>query len=104
MKPHAGNEFAAFIGIDWADAEHELAGPTPLGESPASWRLHGRLDATRSAPHSARRRFEHPVPNDPLADGFQGPCGAPARPLSLLTVWRAIVKAGVWRADQAAIR
>ena len=57
MKPHAGNEFAAFIGIDWADAKQ-----TPLGESPASWRLHGRLDATRSAPHSARRRFEHPVP------------------------------------------
>jgi hypothetical protein len=32
-KPHAGNEFAAFIGIDWADAKHVLAGPTPLGES-----------------------------------------------------------------------
>ena len=50
MKPHAGNEFAAFIGIDWADAKHVLAGPTPLGENPASWRLRERLDATRSGP------------------------------------------------------
>jgi hypothetical protein len=46
----------------------------------ASWRLHGRLDATRSAPHSARRRFEHPVPYDPRQMDQ-------ARPLSLLTVW-----------------
>jgi hypothetical protein len=31
----------------------------------AIWRRHGRLDATRSPPHSARRRFEHPIHNDP---------------------------------------
>ena len=34
---------------------------------------------------------------------FKGHVALKHVPLSLLTVWRAIVKAGVWRADQAAI-
>jgi hypothetical protein len=24
MKPHGGNDLGAFIGIDWADAKHDI--------------------------------------------------------------------------------
>jgi transposase len=57
MKPPADSEFAAFIGIDWADAKHDLCLQTTDSEEREFVVLPHRADAIEAWACSLRQRF-----------------------------------------------
>jgi Transposase len=57
MKPPADSEFAAFIGIDWADAKHDLCLQTADSGEREFVVLPHRADAIEAWARSLRQRF-----------------------------------------------
>ena len=57
MKPCADTDFAAFIGIDWADAKHDLCMQIAQGEAREFSVLPHRADAIEAWAASLRQRF-----------------------------------------------
>jgi hypothetical protein len=57
MKLQADTEFAAFIGIDWADTKHDLCLQTADGEKRELVVLPHRADAIEAWARSLQQRF-----------------------------------------------
>ena len=59
MKPQpTGNDFAAFIGIDWADAKHDICLQTAHAARRESSILPHRPDAIEAWTGTLRQRFQ----------------------------------------------
>src|SRR5256884_6448632 len=67
MKPHVAEAFAAFVGLDWADAKHDVC----LQAAGSEQREHSSLDHTPEAIEtwvcSLQKRFE----GKPIAIGLE---------------------------------
>ena len=57
MKLHADTDFAAFIGLDWADAKHDLCMQITHSEEREFSVLPHRADAIEAWARSLRQRF-----------------------------------------------
>jgi len=57
MKPQPDAEFAAFVGIDWADAKHDICLQVAHGEEREFAVLSHRADAIQAWAAALRQRF-----------------------------------------------
>jgi hypothetical protein len=57
MQRESQEEFAAFVGLDWADAKHAVCLPATGTERRAFLRLAHRPDALDAWVHTLRTRF-----------------------------------------------
>lgn len=57
MKPQPDAEFAAFVGIDWADTKHDICLQVANGEEREFAVLPHRADAIAAWACSLRQRF-----------------------------------------------
>src|SRR6266852_9260279 len=57
MKPQPDTEFAAFVGIDWADAKHDICMQVANAEAREVSVLAHRAEAIEAWASSLRRRF-----------------------------------------------
>ena len=62
MTHVAPEAFAAFIGIDWADAQHDVCLQTADATKRECQLEHTPRPLTRGAPHCARGSLAHPWP------------------------------------------
>jgi hypothetical protein len=60
MKPQAPEALAAFIGLDWADATHDICPPAAGSERRALLVLEHRPEAIDAGGQTLRTRFHGP--------------------------------------------
>jgi transposase len=61
MKPQPGDDFTAFIGIDWADTKHDICVQPARSERREFDRIEHKVDAIEQWALSMRQRFGGPI-------------------------------------------